>query len=70
MDELTEGLEGTIGIADDLVVYGKTRAEYNFRLKALMLRCRATGIKLNPRKCKILKTEIPFYGLLIGRDRT
>jgi hypothetical protein len=70
IDELTDGLEGCIGIADDLVVYSNTMEEHETRLKALMEKCKSSGLKLNPRKCKICLPEIPFYGLIVGKEGT
>ena len=70
IDELTDGLDGCIGIADDLVVYGSTQEEHDTRLLQLLKKCRKSGVKLNPRKCKISLPEIPFYGLVVGQDGT
>ena len=36
MDQIIERCEGVIGIADDIVVYGKNDAEHNRRLHNLM----------------------------------
>jgi transposase InsO family protein len=54
------------GIADDLVIFGKTIEEHNAALTAVMKRCREKNVKLNPDKCIVSCTQIPFFGQLIG----
>jgi hypothetical protein len=44
--------------------------EHEIRLKALLEKCKTNGVKLNPRKCKICLPEIPFYGLIVGKEGT
>ena len=64
MDEILEGLDGVVGIADDVCVYGKTREEHDQRLINLMNRAVEKGLVFNSKKCAIGKSSISFYGNL------
>ena len=66
IDQLLEGLQGVIGVADDIVVYGRTKAEHDRSLRSMLLRCLQYGLKLNPDKCKVNQSEITFYGVICG----
>ena len=66
IDQLLEGLQGVIGIADDIVVYGRTKAEHDRSLRNLLLRCLQYGLKLNPNICKVNQSEITFFGVICG----
>ncbi|XP_053376863.1 uncharacterized protein K02A2.6-like [Mercenaria mercenaria] len=65
MDQCLENLPGVTTIVDDIVVYGKDHTEHNTNLHMFMQRCREMGIKLNPDKTEIGKSEIPFFGHLL-----
>ena len=62
MDEILEGLEGVVGIHDDVCVHGKTNEEHDRNLKALMDRAAESGLVFNSEKCDIRKPEISFFG--------
>ena len=47
---------------EDIVVFGKDGATHDANFNRQMTRCREKGIKLNPDKTEIGKTEIPFFG--------
>ena len=64
IDQTLEGCEGVVGIADDIVVCGKTTEDHDRHMHGMMGRCRATGLKLNPDKCKIKEKKIKFYGVI------
>ena len=68
IDEIFEGCEGVVGIADDTVVFGKTTEEHDRNMKAMLNRCIDTGLKLNPDKCFVKQETIKFYGVICGQD--
>ena len=68
IDQTFEGCEGTIGIADDIVIFGKSEQEHDNHLHGMLTRCRSTGLKLNPDKCKIKQKKIKFFGVICGED--
>ena len=61
-----EGCEGTIEIAVDIVIFGKSEQEHDHHLHEMLTRCRNTGLKLNLNKCKIKQRKIKFYGVICG----
>ena len=57
IDQTFEGCSGTVGIADDIVIYGKSEEEHDKHRHKFMNRCTSTGLKLNPDKGKIETEE-------------
>ena len=57
IDPTFEGCEGVVGIADDIVVFGKTTEEHDRNIHAMLKHCIDTGLKLNPDKCFTSKTR-------------
>lgn len=70
IDQTFEGCEGVVGIADDIVISGKTEEEHDHNIHAMIKRCKETGLKLNPDKCFIKQEKIKFYGIICGQDGT
>ena len=66
-----EDLEGTICIADDILVFGEgdtydeAETDHDRRFAALMERCARKNIKLNPDKLQFKLKEVKFMGNLI-----
>ena len=53
IDETFEGMTGVTAIVDDILVFGKTRAENDQNLRKVLARAHERGIKLNADKLKI-----------------
>ena len=68
IDQLVEGLEGVIAIADDIIVFGMTEAEHDAALRHLLQRCLESGLKLNPDKMRIRGHAVKFYGVICLAD--
>ena len=68
IDQTYEGCEGVIGIADDIVVYGKGDEEHDANMHQMMARTQQTGLKLNPMKCRIKENRIKFFGVICSSD--
>ena len=70
IDETYGDMPQVTGIADDLVIigYDEDGADHDRNLKAFLERTREKGIKLNPDKCIIRCTRIPFYGMVTGAN--
>jgi transposase InsO family protein len=62
IDETYQGCQGAIGIADDIVVYGKDDQDHDLNLHEAMERTRQAGLKLNQEKCMIKDRKCSFYG--------
>ena len=68
MDQIIERCEGVIGIADDIVVYGKDDAEHNRLLHNLMRVAREHGLVFNRDKCEVKATSVTFFGTVYDKD--
>ena len=70
MDSALRGLIGKICFVylDDIVVFGRTLKEHNENLITLFERLRATGLKLQPDKCEILRPKLEYLGHLITEN--
>ncbi len=49
---MVEDIAGSEAIMDDIVVWGKDQAEHDMRLKQVMDKAKACGLKFNKGKCK------------------
>ena len=68
MDQILEKCPGTVGIADDVGVYGTTEDEHDKHLHNLMSVARTHGLVFNPTKCEIKKDSITFFGLIKSKQ--
>ena len=57
-----QGLQGVKNIADDIIVFGKTRKEHDSNLEQCLKRIFNKGLRLNQSKCKFLDTTLSFFG--------
>ena len=67
LDQALEGLQGVIGVSDDVIVHGKDAEDHDKNLTSLLEKCRTLGIKLNKDKAELRKTKI-FLGHLVTKD--
>ena len=68
IDQTFEGCEGVVGIADNIVVFGKTTEEHDRNMHTMLKRCIDTGLTLNPDKCITKQDKIKFYGVICGQN--
>lgn len=64
MDQILEQCPGTIGIADDVAVFGQTEADHDANLRNLMHVAAQNGLTFNSSKCSIKNKKIHFFGLV------
>lgn len=64
MDQILEGLDGVVSIADDIAVCGKNEEEHDRNLVNLMERAAEAGMVFNSDKCMIKQNSISFFGNL------
>ena len=62
MDMILDQCLGTLGIADDVAVFGKDEAEYDRNLHNLMEVARKYGLIFNIDKCEITIPCIKYFG--------
>ena len=53
---------GVVVYIDDILVYGKTAAEHDDRLKAVLERLKEANLRLNWAKCRVRQTEVKYLG--------
>ena len=68
MSDLLKGLPGTRVIMDDILVHGRSLEEHDIRLKEVLRTIEASGLKLNKDKCQFRKTQVSYFGHIIGKD--
>ena len=65
---ILEGLEGVLCLMDDVLVFGKTKAEHDKRLFAVLQRVQNAGITLNTDKCEFWHDKLTFLGHIISKE--
>ena len=68
IDQIFEGLTGVVGIADDVVVFGKSEQDHYKNLEAALNRTEFAGLKLNATKCVVKKKRVKFYGHFLSEQ--
>jgi hypothetical protein len=56
-------LAGQVNMTDDILVFGKSDAEHQRNLMAVLKRLEENGVTLNIKKCKFYCKELTFFGL-------
>jgi len=59
---------GVLAYMDDILVYTKTREEYDQIVKEVLRRLQGNGLAVAPEKCLRRLHEVEFLGYIIGRD--
>ena len=62
LDSVYIGLPGVIGIADDMVIFGRDEEEHDRNLILFLETTRKNGLVLNKRKLQFKKEEVSFFG--------
>jgi len=68
MEELLQDEDGCIVIMDDILIYGRDQEQHDRRLNSVLKKINASGLKLNKGKCKFRKSELPYFGHIVGED--
>ncbi|GAB1602684.1 hypothetical protein Ahia01_000548300 [Argonauta hians] len=68
MDMILEKCPGTIGLIDDVIVFGKTKEEHDSNLHRLMEVAQTEGLCFNSEKCAIDQKQINFFGAIYDKD--
>ena len=63
-----EGLEGVSVVADDILIYGKDRAQHDENLRKFLKRASKCELKLNKKKCRFHMTELPYIGHVLTSE--
>ena len=71
LNQALDRLDGLLTVHDDMIIYGvgeteeEATADHNTKLRQFLQRCRERGVKLNKKKLKLLRKEIPYMGHLV-----
>ena len=68
MSQMIEDMEGTEVIMDDILIWGRTMAEHDQRLKRVLNKAREYNLKLSPSKCEFRKSEITYVGHTLSSE--
>ena len=62
LDAIFIGMEGVMGIADDMVIAGRDEMEHERNFLAFMEKCMENNLTLNSEKIQFKQTQVSFYG--------
>ena len=62
LDSVYIGLPGVTGIADDMIIFGKSKLEHDRNLLQFLETTRKNGLVLNKSKLQFKKQEVHFFG--------
>ena len=68
MDQILEGLERVLLIANDIVVHIVSEEQYDNNMRKHMERVHENGLVLNPDKCSLKAESIMFFGCLFDKN--
>ena len=62
LDAIFLSVSGVTGIADDMIIYGKTNQEHDQHLVNFLEVCRKNTLTLNPDKMQFRLPQVSFFG--------
>ena len=62
LDSIFIGMEGVMGIVDDMVIAGRDKMEDDRNFLAFMEKCMSNNLTLNSEKIQFKQTQVSFYG--------
>ena len=62
LDGIFLSIPGVTGIADDMIIYGRTDLEHDRNLVNFLEVCRRNTLTLNPDKMQFRLPQVSFYG--------
>ncbi|VDP91295.1 unnamed protein product [Echinostoma caproni] len=65
IDEIIRGLDGVLAYQDDVIVFGKTKAEHDDRLLRLLERFSKKNVSIRASKCMFSSPELEFSGFTV-----
>ncbi|XP_039447993.1 uncharacterized protein K02A2.6-like [Culex pipiens pallens] len=68
VDNMLAGQEGAASFLDDVLVFGRTRAEHDRNLEQTLQRIQDFGFRLKIEKCKFYMTEVKYLGHIINQN--
>lgn len=62
------GLDGTLNISDDILVWGKDEKEHEQRLHSVLSRLNSLNVTLNAAKCRFRLDKVKFFGFIFSKS--
>ena len=66
MSSLLNGMPGVVCLMDDVLIFGKSQAEHDAHLEAVLKCLVSAGVTLNPDKCEFSNLELKFLGHIVN----
>ena len=66
MSKVLSGIPGCRNIADDIIVFGKSKEEHDEALHNVLTRLLESGLTINRSKCKFRKSSVDFFGFEVS----
>ena len=70
LQTVLHGLDGVRNLADDIIIFAKTREDHVQALSACLQRLADHGLTLNASKCKLLTDSLSFFGQVFTAEGT
>ena len=67
MSNLLTGMEGTVCLMDDILIYESSQEEHDAQLCKVLEKLRKSGVTLNREKCVFSVSKIKFLGQVIDQ---
>ena len=68
MSSIVDGLQGVLCLIDDILIFGRDKAEHDERLWAALNKIQNAGVTLNADKCKFWCNQVTFLGHVISKN--
>ena len=65
MDTILQGLDGVVCHMDDILVFGRDKAEHDATLRKILNRLSQAGLTLSLEKFEFMKTQLEYLGQII-----
>nr|XP_054598071.1 uncharacterized protein K02A2.6-like [Nothobranchius furzeri] len=62
--QVLQGVDGIKNLSDDIIVHGKTQADYDKSVTLVFQRLKEKGLTLNREKCEFNKSRLEFFGFI------
>ncbi|XP_058816725.1 uncharacterized protein K02A2.6-like [Topomyia yanbarensis] len=68
LERILKGLDGVVHFIDDILVFGRSKAEHDRRVAAVMKRLISCGLTINEDKCQWGRKSVTFLGHELSQD--
>ncbi|XP_075154322.1 uncharacterized protein K02A2.6 isoform X1 [Haematobia irritans] len=69
LDQILQGLGGTISYFDDIIIHGESLEQCENRLVKCLERLKANNLHVNKNKCEYFKTKLKYLGYIVSYNK-